>query len=405
MAELSDNGPQPGQVSWEQALGPNYLEDPYALTEGVLESCPPLFRAKPSSPRMGDCLWVATRFDVIREIFQNNDHYSTADNYPYFRIIGENLRAIPLQLDPPEHTKYRKFLEPWFAPKAVMALEPRIRVTVNTLIDGFVDEGACDASYDFSRVFPVQVFMDIMGFPREMFDDFLAWSHPMHFETHDDERMGWGTRGALDYMRSFIAQVRRSPPTDTLGSAIVHGGVEGRGFTDDELVGMIFFIWDGGMDTVAATSSLIFRRLAMDAEIQTLLRRNPGKMAVAIEEFLRMNPTVNTARTAKVDHVLEGQDIKRGDRLFCLVAAGNYDPDRYEDPRAFRIDRPQNRHLTFVAGAHRCLGINLARFELQIALSEFLRRIPTFRLKPEARCMAVPGLLGAPSVPIVWGGE
>jgi cytochrome P450 len=156
------------------------------------------------------------------------------------------------------------------------------------------------------------------------------------------------------------------------------------------------------MDTVAATSSLIFRKLALDPRVQQLLRSSPDRMASAIEEFLRMNPTVNTARIAKADHRLAGHEIRAGDRLLCMVAAGNFDPAKYDDPRAFRLDRQQNRHLTFVAGPHRCLGINLARFELQIATAEFLRRIPSFSLKAGADRTAMPGLLGAPRLPLVW---
>ena len=117
-----------------------------------------------------------------------------------------------------------------------------------------------------------------------------------------------------------------------------------------------------------------------------------------------MNPTVNTVRAAKVDHELEGQQIKAGDRLLCLAASGNFDPDKYADPRNFHLDRNPNRHMTFVAGPHRCLGINLARFELRIAFAEFLRRIPPFRLKPGVECVATPGLRGAPHVPIEWDG-
>ena len=202
--------------------------------------------------------------------------------------------------------------------------------------------------------------------------------------------------------RSYIEDVRKAPPDETVASRIVHGEIDGRKLTDDEIAGTVFFLWDGGMDTVAATSSLIFRRLALDPELQQLLRDNPERMANAVEEFLRMNPTVNTVRVAKVDHELEGQQIRAGDRLLCLVASGNFDPDKYENPREFRLDRSHNRHMTFVAGPHRCLGINLARFELRIALSEFLRRIPAFRMKPGAECVATPGLLGAPKVPIEW---
>ena len=245
--------------------------------------------------------------------------------------------------------------------------------------------------------------MDLMGFPEEMFEHFLSWSHPMHFEMSENpERARWGARSAFDYMRGFIAETRAAPPIDRLASRIIHGELDGRPWTDDEVLGTIFFLWDGGMDTVAATSSLAFRRMAVDQELQQLVRDNVDRMPVMIEEFARLHPTVNTARTAKVDHELAGRRIRKGDMLLCLVAAGNFDPEKFDDPRTFRLDRKQNPHLTFIAGPHRCLGINLARFEMKIAFTEFLRRIPTFRLKPGAKSLAHPGLMGAQNVPIVW---
>lgn len=389
---------------WAATLAPNTLFDPFAPTERVLDSCPPLFFAEMAAPGMeGVRMWVATRFEPIREIFQNSDRYSSHGVYPYFRALGIDLTAIPIDVDPPLHTKYRKFLEPMFSPQAMVRLEPRIRAQIDRLIDGFANKGECDVAHDFGRIYPVRVFLDLMGFPQERFEDFLGWSHPMHFETDNMERYAWGVNSALAYMQSFIEQVRERPPDETVASRIVHGEIDGEKLTDKEVLGTIFFLWDGGMDTVAATSSLMFRRMALDPELQELLRDNPGKMPRAVEEFLRMNPTVNTVRIALEDHELEGQQIRKGDRLMCLVAAGNFDPDKYENPREFRLDRARNHHFTFVAGPHRCLGINLARFELRLATSEFLRRVPPFRMKPGVECMAMPGLLGAPNVPIEWG--
>lgn len=389
---------------WIAALAPNTLFDPFAPTQAVLDNCPPLFPAELQAPGMGGTqLWVATRFEPIREIFQNHERYGSHGVYPYFRALGIDLTAIPIDVDPPLHTRYRKFLEPMFSPHAMVRLEPRIRAIVDSLIDSFADKGECDAAHDFGRIYPVRVFLDLMGFPQDRFDDFLGWSHPMHFETDNMERYAWGVNGALAYMRSFIEEVRSREPDDTVASRIVHGEIDGKRLTEKEVLGIVFFLWDGGMDTVAATSSLMFRRMAMDLELQQLLRENPDKMARAIEEFLRMNPTVNTVRIAREDHELEGCRIRKGDRLMCLVAAGNFDPDKYEMPREFRLDRAQNHHFTFVAGPHRCLGINLARFELRLATAEFLRRIPPFRLKEGLECMAVPGLLGAPNVPVFWG--
>jgi len=399
----TDSQNAPAMPDWMAALAPNTLPDPFAPTEAVVEGCPPLFPAEMQAPGMADTqLWVATRFEPIREIFQNTARYGSHGVYPYFRALGIDLTAIPIDVDPPLHTRYRKFLEPMFSPRAIMKLEPRIRANIDRLIDSFADRGECDAAHDFGRIYPVRVFLELMGFPQERFEDFLGWSHPMHFETDNMERYAWGVNGALEYMQGFIEEVRRRPPDETVASRIVHGEIGGEKLTEKEVLGTIFFLWDGGMDTVAATSSLMFRRMALDPDLQALLRGNPESMARAVEEFLRMNPTVNTVRIAREDHELEGCRIKAGDRLMCLVASGNFDPEKYEHPREFRLDRRQNHHFTFVAGAHRCLGINLARFELRLATSEFLRRIPPFRMKEGVECMAVPGLMGAPNVPVVW---
>ena len=164
--------------SWASSLAPNTLDDPFAPTEDVIHGCPSLFLSPASFANLDDSrLWVATRFEPIREIFQNSERYSSKCVYPYFRALGIELTAIPIQLDPPEHTVYRKFLEPWFSPKAIMALEPRIRANIDRLIDTFADKGECDVAHDFGRIYPVKVFMELMGFPEERFEDFLSWSH------------------------------------------------------------------------------------------------------------------------------------------------------------------------------------------------------------------------------------
>jgi cytochrome P450 len=345
--------------------------------------------------------WVCSRYEDVREVFQNTDRYSSEAIFPFLKMIGENFRALPPQADPPEHDKYRILLNPWFSPKAVAQLDATIEAVVGRLIDGFADKGECDVSYDFGRVYPVKVFMGLMGFPEERFEDFLSWGYAMLHDMSDLERMKWGAKSGLAYLRSFVEEVRKAP-ADNLTSRIVHGEVEGRPLTDDEIMGIVYFLWVGGLDTVAATSSLMFRQLALDPDLQQRLRDKPETHADAVEEFLRMDPTVNSARQAKVDHELHGVRVKAGDMVSCLVATANYDPAEFDDARSFRLDRASNRHLTFIAGPHRCLGSNLARRELRIALSAFLRRIPPFRMKPGADRTVVPGLVAVKHLPLVW---
>jgi cytochrome P450 len=208
-------------------------------------------------------------------------------------------------------------------------------------------------------------------------------------------------KGALGFLREFIEQVRREPRSE-LGSAIVHGQIDGRPLTEEEIIGTMFFLWVGGLDTVAATTSLMFRRLALQPELQQQLRDRPELIPEAIEEFMRVQPLVNSARLIKEDHEIRGVKVRKGDWIQCYNAAGNFDPEEFDNPREVRLDRTPNRHFTLAGGPHRCLGSHLARRELRIALGEFLRRVPPFRLKPGADLTVFPGLIAAPHVPVVW---
>jgi cytochrome P450 len=398
---IPDHVPPELVLDYEDALGPTTLEDPYAPARDIAKTHPPVFYAKLRHTAFGGGMWVCTRHEDQREVYQNTERYGSEGLFPFTALIGETFKVLPITADPPEHDKYRMLLNPWFSPKAVTALETKIYGIVNQLIDGFEAKGECDVAYDFGRIYPVKVFMDLMGFPDERFEDFLSWGLAMLHEMGNIERVKWGASSALAYLRSFIEEVKKNPG-DNLTSRIVHGQVEGRPLTEDEIIGIVFFLWTGGLDTVAATSALMFRRLGLDPELQQQLRDNPELHTEAIEEFLRMYPTVNSARNAKVDHELHGVKIKKGDRVACLVAAGNYDPAEFADPVSFQAERSPNRHLTFVAGPHRCLGSHLARRELRIALGEFLRRIPPFRIKPGADRTAVPGLIAMKHLPLVW---
>jgi cytochrome P450 len=382
-------------------LDPNTRVDPFSTTEHIFEELPPVFFNPIWAPALYKGAWVVTRYEDIREVYQNEQLYSTEGAAGFQKLMGETFRMIPLAVDPPEHAKYRLLLNPWFSPKAITAMEPRIRGVINELIDGFVDKGECDAAYDFARIYPVRVFLDLMGFPFSKFEDFLEWEYAILHSRGNAERMTWGVKSALAFLREFIEEVRKTP-NDKLGSAIVHGQIDGKPMTQDDIIGTMFFLWVGGLDTVAATTSLMFRRLALQPDLQDQLRAHPELVPEAIEEFMRMQPLVNSNRLVKEDHEIHGVKIRKGDQIMAYNAAGNFDPAEFADPRTFKLDRPSNRHFTLAGGPHRCLGSHLARRELRIALSEFLRRVPPFRMKEGATMEVSPGLIAVPRLPIVW---
>lgn len=385
----------------EPYLDANDRPDPFSVTENALKELPPVFYTPTRQGGIVEGTWVVTHYEDIREVYQNDALYSTADVANFQALVGETFRMIPLAIDPPEHGKYRLLLNPWFSPKAIGEMEPRIRATINDLIDGFAAKGECDVAYDYGRLYPVRVFMDLMGFPPERLEEFLSWEYAILHSHGDLERMSWGIGSALAYLRGFIEEMKRNPGQN-LTSHIVHGRVEGRPLTEDEIIGTVAFLWLGGLDTVAATTSLMFRRLALNPDLQQRLRDNPDLIPDAIEEFLRMQPLVNSTRLVKAEHQIHGVTIRPGDHVMAFNSVGNFDPAEFDRPREFRLDRPSNRHFTLAGGPHRCLGSHLARRELRLALAEFLRRIPTFRIKPGADTTAFPGLIAMPRLPLVW---
>jgi cytochrome P450 len=246
----------------------------------------------------------------------------------------------------------------------------------------------------------VRIFMGLMGFPEEMFEQFLDWEWEI-LHSGDLARMQAALRGVLDFLRAFIAEKERAPD-DHLVSAIAHGRIEGRPPTEDEKIGMVWFLWLGGLDTVAATIAQMFRRMALQPEIQRTIRERPELINGAVEEFLRTQPILSSTRTATKDFEWHGVQVRKGDSFQCLNPAGNFDPARFDDPRTFDPERKANRHFTFVGGVHICLGAHLARRELRVLLEEWFQRIPEFRAQPGTDTTVFPGLLSIRNLPLVW---
>ena len=405
------NVPKDRIVDISFAMGgvPNDLVDPYEPFEWLNgPGIPRLLFNKPSISAMGAAAgggmqgnWVVTHYEDIDRVYCDNEHFSNKGTAEFQRLIGETFPSIPLGLDPPEHTKYRMFLTQFLGPAQVTrTLEPTIREVVIEMIDAIKDKGEVDMAWDFGRVFPVRIFMGLMGFPREMFDDFLEWEWNI-LHSGSLEKMQWALRNVLDFLRGFIAEKEKNPDSG-LTSSIVHGSVEGRPFTDDEKIGMVWFLWLGGLDTVAATISQMYRRMALQPEIQAMIRNDPELINGAVDEFLRTQPILSSGRRARKDFEWHGVQIRKGDSFTCFNPAGNFDPTRFRNPREFDPTRKGNRHFTLVAGIHSCLGGHLARRELRLLLAEWFKRIPEFRVKPGTDTAVFPGLLSIRNLHLVW---
>ncbi|MEN9717153.1 MAG: hypothetical protein RIQ99_31 [Pseudomonadota bacterium] len=381
---------------------PNDLPDPYAQTDVLRDPAFPRIHYYPwpiSGNQHG--AWVVTRYEDIQRVYEDNDLFSTEGVAQFQALAGETWPSIPLGIDPPDHAKYRRFLNPWFTPVAMKTMEPKIRATIGAMIGAFAAKGEVDIAYDFGRVFPVRVFLDLMGFPFSMFDQFLAWEWDILHEPEIATKAA-AVRGILDYLRGFIAE-KQAASDQTLGSYIANGQIDGRKLNPNEVLGMTWFLWLGGLDTVASSVSQMFRRLGMDQALQARIRDNRELIPTAVEEFLRVQPLINSGRKVKRDFSWHGVDIKAGDWVSVFNSVGNFDPAHFPDPRGFDPARRVNRHYALSGGIHLCLGAHLARRELRVLLDEWFTRIPQpFAIKPGTDTTVTPGLLSIRNLPIVW---
>jgi cytochrome P450 len=346
--------------------------------------------------------WVLTRAEDIRSVLQKPEIFSSEGIAGFSRIVGESWPLIPLELDPPEHSKFRAILNGIFSPKVMAKMEDGVRERAASLIDAVADQGECEFVEAFGRPFPVSIFMQLMGLPDEDMGLLNGFEHDLLHSREMETRVR-GAQGFYDYLKDLMRN-RRAQPTDDLATFVVNSEVEGRRLSDDEVMGIYYLLVVAGLDTVAASLGLHFRHLAMTPEHQTRLRAEPELIPSAVEEFLRRYGIVATSRFVTQETEVAGVTMKVGDRLSLMTYLASLDPDEFPDPLAVDLDRSPNRHVAFAYGPHRCIGSHLARRELIIAQEEWLKRIPPFRIKDGVEVPVEPGgLLGVSALPLVWG--
>jgi cytochrome P450 len=319
--------------------------------------------------------------------------------------IGQSGELIPLQIDPPLHTKYRRFLSEWFNTKAIAPLEPEIRKLVNELLDGIVDRGACDFHEEFATPLPSTVFLALMGLPQDDLGRLLQWRDDIIRPNVDPgDALAVRHRTGAEIEAYFDAQIDelREEPRSGFWSDLVHADFDGRPLDRSELLGMAFLLFIAGLDTVTATLDCFVAHLATHPEQRQLLVDDPSRIPAAVEELLRwLSPVMVVPRAAAQDITLHGVEIKQGDGVTLVLGAANDDDAAFE-AGTVDLTREPNKHLAFGGGHHLCLGAHLARMELRIALEELHARIPDYRLADGAEIGFSTGIRQAHSLPIVW---
>ena len=350
--------------------------DPQAAAAVALNG-PRIFYSQMNT-RDGRGTWVVTRADDQRRVLQDAETFSSHRSI-FASALGESWPMIPLEIDPPRHALYRSLLNPLLSPKRVIAMEEAVRERAGILIDKILASGtSCDVMDAFAFPFAVNIFLRFLGLSDDRLEEFVTWANDLLHG--DDEQRPRAARTIVEFIRS-LAEERRREPVDDFMTFVVQAEIEGRPLDDQEVMGIGVLLFVAGLDTVAAAIGFDLRYLAEHPEDQELLRREPDRIVLAKEEMLRAFSTVQMIRVATRDVDFEGAPIKKGDYVSCASMIANRDPDEFEDPEKLDLGRIGNRHTAFATGPHRCIGSHLARREIEVALEEWLARVPTFRIK------------------------
>ena len=321
--------------------------------------------------------------------------------------LGNIRPLIPLQIDPPQHVKYRRILDPLFAPKKMAALEGEVVELVDQLVDAFAADGSCDLHEQFAVPLPCTVFLKLMGLPHEDLDLFLALKDDIirppgvTIEEQAPYRQKAG-KAVYEYFERVIEERKRRPTDDLLGQ-IMAGEVDGERLTDDEVVDICYLFIIAGLDTVTDSLDCFFAHLAQNPEHRRQIGGDDGLIPSAVEELLRWeSPVPAVPRVATEDIEIGGCPIRAGEQVMLLLGSANTDDASHPGVDAVDLSRNPNPHLAFGGGVHRCLGSHLARMELRVALREFHRRIPDYELAPGTVLEYTTGLRSLHTLPLVF---
>jgi cytochrome P450 len=317
---------------------------------------------------MNGAYYLTRREDVLAALCQPNLFSAHLALQP----PGSPVPVLPSAFDPPEHTRYRKILQPHFGPQALSRFRPLMTRHAVEMIADLAGRGECEVMAEFGRLYPYQVFMDLYGLPLEDRDSVIAWK---------DAAVEGKPEGyeLLAYFTDVIEQRGESPGSDMLSQVMTGPG----DLTDLELLGMSHLMVLSGLDTVAAAIGFSLFELARRPQLRRDLRDEPEQTRVFVEEIVRLEPAAPMAARVTTDFVnVGGMTLPPGSPVRLCTAAINRDGSDATSTDDVVMDGKMHRHWGFGGGPHRCIGSHLARIELTIVVNEWLKQIPDFELPP-----------------------
>jgi cytochrome P450 len=397
-----------GVVGGERAGEPAVLDyNPY-LIEPVHSHVHKMDELREQHPyfksSLGPGFWNLTRMDLVREAFQNPQLFSSTAVIP---IEPDPLfQMIPIMLDPPRHTKWRQLTAPAFSPGSIAHLEDKVRERCVELIDPLVGRERCDFLRDFAYRYPTTIFMEIMGLPVAEADRFLAWEDAILHTSLEIDPERAGVLQATEEVKAYFAELierRRADPADDLLSKAIDWKIDGEQISDEDMLSFCLLMFMAGLDTVSTQLAYSWYHLATHQDDLRRIVEDPAIIPDALEELLRAYAFVPTGRKVTSDVDFHGCPMKAGETVWLWLPAACRDPRAFPEPDRVDFDRQPNNHIAFGAGPHRCLGSHLARRELRIAIEEWHRRIPRYRLDESVELEEHGGMFGLDELVLLLG--
>jgi cytochrome P450 len=360
-------------TDWDH-LDPRWTADPFPIWDEIRARCP----VASTTRFLG--AHVPVTYAAVKAIAYDTKHFSSR------RVVVRDTRieppqpAPPITSDPPAHKPLKQILLPPFTPEEMTKLEPKARAICNDLIDQFISRGQCDAAQEYARHIPVRVIAHMLGVPVSDGDKFIKWIHEILEVGISDDATSLRARDEMEQYIVAQFQARKQYPTDDLITRVMQSQIMGQPIPDRLAVGMILLLLIAGIDTTWSAIGASLWHLAKTPADRERLIREPALMPTAIEELLRAYAPVTMAREVIEDTEVLGCPMKKGHMILLSFPAANRDPAMFPDADKVILDRKENRHAAFGLGIHRCVGSNLARMEMTVAIEEWLKRIPDFKL-------------------------
>jgi cytochrome P450 len=385
---------------------PAWVADPYPIWDDLRARCPVAH-----SGRYGG-VWLPVTHEGVAAVAYDTEHFTSR------AVVVSELRpnefappapigvAPPITSDPPFHALARRLLLPAFSPKVVAGYELFTRSLCAELLDAMAGCETVDAALDYAQHIPVRVIVEMLGFPQEDADLFRRFIHMILEDVGQspEERLEQFQRGEIDEYLEARIEDHLAHPRDDLTTFLLEAELDGNKLAPHHVRGTVLLLMIAGIDTTWSAIGASLWHLAQHADDRRRLAGEPSLMPTAVEEFLRAYAPVTMARLVAHDFEFFGRPMKEGEWLLLPFPAANRDPAVFPDADEVVIDRAENRHAAFGLGIHRCIGSNLARMELRVALEEWIKRYPEFTLvDPSAVTWSAGQVRGPRSIPVRLG--